>query len=403
MFYWTRHQEREVSLSRRDFLATAAAGSAGIAAYPMISGRGREALMAQQGQQPLSPTAQRRADRALASAPGMIRIDSNENPNGPGTRAFEAIRATFPDANRYPVVLEDELSNEIARTLGVKPENIMLGCGSGEILRTAVQAFTSPTRALVSPMPSFELAADFARFSGVPVKSPPVDSKLKNDLDAMADAAKGAGLVYFCNPNNPTATVHGKAAVAGFVERVGKSSPQTMVLIDEAYHEYVEDPSYATAIPLVLDNPRAFVTRTFSKVFGMAGLRIGYAVGRPEVLARMKGFMLGSNISQLSLAAAKATVGDIARIADEKKKNHDAKVFTTKAFASMGYEVVPSDANFMMVDIKRDAKAFKADCIKKGVAIGRQFPPLMTYARVGVGTMAEMQKAVEVFRTTLAG
>jgi histidinol-phosphate aminotransferase len=388
-------------LSRRDFLATTAAASAGIAAYPMITGRGSEALLAQQ--QGVDPIAARRADRALASAPGMIRIDSNENPNGPGARAFEAMRSTFDLANRYPVTLEDELTAEIARTLGVKAENIMLGCGSGEILRASVQAFTSPARALVSPMPSFELAADYARFIGSPVKSPRVDGKLKLDLDAMADAAKGAGLVYVCNPNNPTATVHGKAAIVGLLDRVGKSSPTTMVLIDEAYHEYVEDPSYATSIPLVMDNPRAYVTRTFSKVFGMAGMRVGYAVGRPEVIARMKGWMLGSNVNQLALAAAKTTVGDLARIADEKKKNHDAKVFTAKAFAGMGYEVVPSDANFMMIDIKRDAKAFKADCIKKGVAIGRPFPPLTTYVRVGVGTMAEMQKAVEVFRSTLAG
>ena len=389
-----------MSLSRRNFLATVGAGSAGIAVFPLISARGREALSAQQ---PGNPIAQRRADRALSSAPGMIRIDSNENPNGPGARAFEAMRSTFPDANRYPVVLEDELTAEIARTLGVKPENIMLGCGSSEVLRSAVQAFTSPARALVSPSPSFELAADYARFIGTPVKSPRVDAKLRNDLDAMADAAKGAGLVYFCNPNNPTATVHGKAAVAGFVDKVGKSSPQTMVLIDEAYHEYVEDPTYATAIPMALDNPRMFVARTFSKVFGMAGMRVGYAVGRPETIARMKGWMLGSSVNQLALAAAKATVGDTARIADEKKKNHEAKVFTAKAFTSMGYEVTPSDANFMMIDIKRDVKAFKAECIKKGVAVGRPFPPLNTYVRVGVGTMAEMQKAVEVFRTTLAG
>lgn len=387
-------------LSRRTFLATVGAGGAGIAVLPMISARGHEALLAQQGE---SPIAQRRADRAMASAPGMIRIDSNENPNGPGLRAFDAMRGTFPVANRYPVTLEDDLTTEIARYLGVKPENIMLGCGSSEVLRSAVQAFTSPTHALVSPSPSFELAADYARFIGTPVKSPRVDARLRTDIDAMADAARGAGLVYFCNPNNPTATVHGKAAVTGLVDRVGKTSPQTMVLIDEAYHEYVEDPAYATSIPIAMDNPRVFVARTFSKVFGMAGMRVGYAVGRPETIARMKGWMLGSNVNQLALAAAKVTVSDAPRIADEKRKNHEAKLFTAKAFTGMGYEVIPSDANFMMVNIKRDVKAFKAECIKKGVAVGRPFPPLNTYVRVSVGTMAEMEKAVEVFRTTLAG
>ncbi len=389
-------------LSRRNFLATVGAGSAGVAVLPLVSARGREALLAQQPQARPS-TSDRRADRALASAPGMVRLDSNENPNGPGARAFEAMRSTFGDANRYPITLEDDLTAEIARYLGVKPENIMLGCGSSEVLQNAVQAFTSPTRALVSPSPTFEQPATFAKFINSPVKSPRVDAKLRLDLDAMADASKGAGLVYFCNPNNPTATVHGKAAVAGFIARVNRSSPQTMILVDEAYHEYVEDPAYATMIPMALDNPRMFVARTFSKVFGLAGMRVGYAVGRPEVLARMRGWMLGSNVNQLALAAAKTTVADATRIAEEKKKNHEAKVFTAKYFASAGYEVIPSDANFMMVDIKRDVKAFKAECIKKGVAIGRPFPPLNTHVRISVGTMAEMQKAVEVFHTTLAG
>jgi histidinol-phosphate aminotransferase len=391
-----------VPLSRRNFLATVGAGSAGIAVLPLVSARGREALLAQQPQS--RPAASdRRADRALASAPGMVRLDSNENPNGPGARAFEAMRSTFGDANRYPITLEDELTAEIARYLGVKPENIMLGCGSSEVLQNAVQAFTSPTRALVSPSPTFEQPATFAKFINSPVKSPRVDAKLRLDLDAMADASKDAGLVYFCNPNNPTATVHGKAAVAGFIGRVNRSSPQTMILVDEAYHEYVEDPAYATMIPMALDNPRMFVARTFSKVFGLASMRVGYAVGRPEVLARMKGWMLGSNVNQLALAAAKTTVGDATRIAEEKKKNHEAKIFTAKYFAGAGYEVIPSEANFMMVDIKRDVKAFKAECIKKGVAIGRPFPPLNTHVRISVGTMAEMQKAVDVFHSTLAG
>ena len=389
-------------LSRRNFLATVGAGSAGVAVLPLVSARGREALLAQQPQS--RPVASdRRADRALASAPGMVRLDSNENPNGPGARAFEAMRSTFGDANRYPITLEDDLTAEIARYLGVKPENIMLGCGSSEVLQNAVQAFTSPTRALVSPSPTFEQPATFAKFINSPVRSPRVDAKLRLDLDATADASKGAGLVYFCNPNNPTATVHGRAAVAGFIARVNRSSPQTMILVDEAYHEYVEDPAYATMIPMALDNPRMFVARTFSKVFGLAGMRVGYAVGRPEVLARMRGWMLGSNVNQLALAAAKTTVGDATRIAEEKKKNHEAKVFTAKYFAGAGYEVIPSEANFMMVDIKRDVKAFKAECIKKGVAIGRPFPPLNTHVRISVGTMAEMQKAVEVFHTTLAG
>jgi histidinol-phosphate aminotransferase len=225
---------------------------------------------------------------------------------------------------------------------------------------------------------------------------------LSLDLDAMTSAARGAGLVYFCNPNNPTATVHGKSDVTSYVEQVNRLSPETTILIDEAYHEYVEDPSYATAIPLALSNPRVVVTRTFSKVFGMAGMRAGYAIGQPATLKNMSSWLLGSNVNQLALAAAMTTVADTAHIAAEQKKNREARALTRKFFESAGYTVHAAEANFMMVDIRRDAKAFKLECVKHKVAIGRPFPAVPTYARVSVGTMPEMQKAIAVFKTVLS-
>jgi histidinol-phosphate aminotransferase len=383
-------------VSRRSFIATIGAGSAGIVAAPLINWRGHEALFAFQG------VADRRADRLLASQPGMIRIDSNENPNGPGQHVFDAITRHFTEANRYPVKQEDDLIAVIAKTHGIKPENIVLGCGSGELLRAAVQAFTSPSRALVAPEPTFEAPANFAKFIGSPVNAPAVDAKLRLDLDAMVSAARGAGLVYFCNPNNPTATVHGKSEVVGYIDQVARVSPDATVLVDEAYHEYVEDPSYGTVIPVAIANPHVVVTRTFSKVFGMAGLRIGYAVGQPETLKKMSSWLLGSNVNQLALAAAAATVNDTAHIAKEQQRNRDARSFTRKFFESAGYTVHAAEANFMMVDVRRDAKAFKMACVKQHVAIGRPFPKLATYARVSVGTLPEMQKAVAVFRTVLS-
>jgi histidinol-phosphate aminotransferase len=234
------------------------------------------------------------------------------------------------------------------------------------------------------------------------VIAPKVDAKLRIDLDAMADGAKGAGLVYVCNPNNPTATVHGKSDIAAHVEKVNRSSPETTILIDEAYHEYVEDKSYATAIPMALTNPRVVVTRTFSKVFGMAGLRAGYAIGQPETVQKMQPWLLGSNVNQLALAAAAATVGDAAHIAAEVHKNAEARALTRKFFESAGYTVHAAEANFLMVDIHRDPKAFKLECAKQKVAIGRAFPPLPTHARVSIGTLPEMKKAIAVFRTALA-
>ena len=382
-------------VSRRSFLVTLGASGAGVLASPYITWRGHESLLAQ-------GVSARRADRLLASRPGMTRLDSNENPNGPGERVYSIIRAHMNESNRYPVKSEDDLIAAIAKVHGVKPENVILGCGSGELLRAAVNGFTSKERALVSPEPTFEAPANWAKFIGVPVIAPKVTSTLHSDLDAMADGSRGAGLVFFCNPNNPTATVHGKDAVAGFVNRVNTNSPETTILIDEAYHEYVDDPSYATAIPLAMSNPRVVVSRTFSKVFGMAGLRVGYVIGQAATLAKISPWMLGSNINQLALVAAAATVGDTAHIAAEQKKNRAARAYTRKFFEDLGYKIPQCEANFMLVDIKRDAREFKLACVEKLVAVGRQFPTLPNHTRVSIGTMEEMRKATKVFKATLA-
>lgn len=393
-----------MTVSRRGFLATVSVGGAGILASPLIHARGREgslhAFQGVQGAQGLP--GDRKADRRLAAAPGMIRLDSNENPVGPGDATLNAIRRTLGDSNRYPVLLEDELKETIAKLHGINPENVILGCGSGELLRSAVQAFTAGDRAFVAPAPTFETPGEYAKFIGTPVKGVPVDAQLSADLGAMARAAEGAGLVYLCNPNNPTATVHTRADVEAHIAQVGRVSPQTTVLVDEAYFEYVELPGYASFVSSAIANPRVVVARTFSKVFGMAGLRVGYAVGQPATLAKMSSFQLGSNVSQLSLAAAIAALRDTEHVAREQRRNREVKTFTRKFFADAGFAMSAGEANFMMVDIRRDAKAFKAECLKKGVAVGRAFPPLNTQVRLSFGTMPEMKKALEVFRSTLA-
>lgn len=384
-----------MAISRRFFFKTLGAGGAGVLAAPLITWRGHETILAQ-------GTAARRADRLLAARPGVIRIDSNENPNGPGERVYAVIRRHLSESNRYPVLAEDDLAAAIATVHAIQPDNVILGSGSGELLRASVSAFTTPGRALVSPEPTFEAPASWAKFIGTPVIAPQVDATLHLDLDAMAEGGRGAGLVYLCNPNNPTATVHSRADVTAYVDRVEKLSPETTILIDEAYHEYVDEPSYGTAISLALANPRVVVTRTFSKVFGMAGLRVGYAVGQPATLAKMAAWLLGSNVSQLTLVAAAATVGDAQHIALEQRRNRATRAYTRRFFESAGYQVAQSEANFMMVDLRRDAKQFKLDAIKHKVAVGRQFPSLPTWVRVSVGTLPEMRRALQVFRTMLA-
>jgi histidinol-phosphate aminotransferase len=378
-----------VPLSRRHFVSALGLGGAGLFSPPLLSGRGHEDRLA--------------SLFAGSSAPaGLIRLDSNENPNGPGARAFEAIKAAFGEANRYPDDPERALVAAIAREHGVSEENIVLGCGSSEILRMCVEAFVSTAQHLVTAGPTFELPATFARTMGRPVVSVPVDAKLRIDLEAMGNKAGGAGLIFFCNPNNPTATVHGDATVREFVARVRRDSPATMILIDEAYHEYVDDPTYRSAVPMALADANIIVSRTFSKVFGMAGLRVGYAIVHRDTARRLQGWRIGSGVNVLAAAAATASISDGEHMALEQKRNRDAKAFTRAFFEKAGYEVGVSETNFLMIDLRRDMRPVREACRKEGIAVGRPFPPLNSWLRISIGTMEEMQKATEVLRKVLA-
>ena len=378
-----------MSVSRRHFVSALGLGGAGLLTPPFIRSRGHEARLAEWLSAPVPPA-------------GLIRLDSNENPNGPGAKAFEAIRAMFGESNRYPDAQDDALVAAIARANGVSEENVVLGCGSSETLRMCVEAFVNTAQHLVTAAPTFELPQNFARTMGRPVVTVPVDDKLRLDLGQMAAKAGGAGLVFFCNPNNPTATVHGDAAVREFVARVRRDSPATYILIDEAYHEYVDDPSYRTAIPLALADPNVIVARTFSKVFGMAGLRVGYGIMHRDTARRLQGWRLGSGVNVLALAAAAAMVNDREHIALEQRRNREAKAFTRAFFERAGYEVGASEANFLMINLRRDMRPVREASRKEGIAVGRPFPPLTTHLRISIGTMEEMQKATEVLRRVLA-
>jgi histidinol-phosphate aminotransferase len=387
-----------MSVSRRDFLQ-GLGPTQSMLSGAFIGARGLEGHFAA-GQE------QDRASRPLVP-PGVaeIRINSNENPLGPGKVALDAILGKFPEAGRYPfnsTPADIDLVAAIAKKFNAKPENVVLGAGSQEILRNAVRAFTSPTRALVTASPSFESCPGLAKRLEHPVTEIKVDSSLRLDIEPMIAAAKGAGLVFFNNPNNPTATVHGAKIVADFVARVHRRSPDTVILIDEAYHDYVTDPSYRSAVPLALDRPNVFVTRTFSKAYGMAGMRIGYAIGRIETVLPLARLKMPYNVSVLGVAAALAALNDAAHIDKERARNTQVRAFTSKALDDLGCKPSDSQANFLFVDVHRTAKDFREACAKSGVLVGRDFPPLeTTHARISLGTMDEMVKATEVFRSVL--
>jgi histidinol-phosphate aminotransferase len=382
-------------LSRRRFVHLLGAGTAASLAAPAAAAaasRGLEARFAARGD-----------DGGPGPDDDVIRLDSNENPNGPGRAALDALAGAAAGAHRYPFAAADALRAAVARLHGADAANVAVCCGSTDVLRACVQAFAGPGRALVTAAPTFETPAAEAALAGAPVTAVPVRADLRLDLDAMAAAAaRGAGLVYVCNPNNPTGTVHGRDAVRALVERVLREAPGCAVVVDEAYHEYVDDSAYATAVPLALAHPRVVVARTFSKVYGLAGARVGYAVARADTMQALAPRALDIGVNALGAAAALATLGDAAHLEGERARNRAAREYTRRFFADAGYAPAPSEANFLMVDLRRDAGPFRAACRAAGVRVGRPFPPLLTHARVTFGTMDEMRRATAVFRRALA-
>jgi histidinol-phosphate aminotransferase len=382
-----------MSLSRRSFVQTLGVGAAGA----WIGSRGREGSLFgsdlyAQGIQPVQ-----------GPAPSVI-LSSNENPLGCHKDVLAGVRGSFTEAGRYPFATVEEVSELIARKHNVKKENVLLGSGSTQILRTSTHVFTSKTAGLVAAIPAYEECADYARLMGHPLTGVKLTSDLKMDLDALQTASKGAGLVFYCNPNNPVATAVSAADTRTYLASLMKASPNTTVLVDEAYFEYATNPAYETFIPAAVENPRIVVARTFSKCFGMAGLRVGYAIGHKDTIAKMAAWDSSGAINVLGLQGARAALNVPDQwVKDEQKRNEAARTFTQKWFADHGYTPTDSQTNFMFVNIKRPAREFREACLKQGVLVARDFPPYeKTHCRISVGTMEEMQKAVKVFEQVLA-
>lgn len=336
----------------------------------------------------------------------VLRLGSNENACGLCPAARQAFLAAADEANRYPGRAGSVLVEALAARHQVDPSWIYVTPGSGELLRAAAAAFTTPTRALVTAAPSFEAPARVAELIGAPVRAIPVTAEGRLDLAAMAAKAQGAGLFFVCNPNNPTGSHVPATAVADFVTTVKTAAPAARVLVDEAYFEYVEDPAYASAVPLAIADRRVLVTRTFSKLFGMAGLRVGYAIAHPETLAALRtagaGGVMTGGLCSASLAAAGAAVADASYVATERVRNRDVGRYTRETFEAAGFRVLPSSANFVMIDVKRDAAAFAWECRRHQVIVARPFPPLTTHVRLTLGTLAEMAEAVPAMLSLLA-
>lgn len=384
-----------MAFTRRAFVTTVGLGAAGVLGSRVLPG-GRV----------LGPWT-RNFEEALhaAQAGRAILLHNNENPLGPGDKAIAAMEGKLTEqgvpAARY-MSLAGNLAEAIAKKFGCNRENVLVGCGSTQILRTATLAFTSASKPLVGGVPTYEECGDVARLIGAPIRAVNGTSTLHHDLDAMAAAAKGAGLVFFDNPSNPAATVHTASAVDGFVTRVMRDDPETVILFDEAYHDYVTDPGYKSQIPRALDNPRVLVARTFSKAYGLAGLRVGYAIGHADTIRKMRALQYGMSTNVLGLAAALVLIEDDARLQQESRRNTEARQFTIDWFKKAGLSSTDSQCNFIFANVGRPAREFREACRAEGIVVGRDFPPFeKTHCRISIGTMDEMKQAVAVFGRVL--
>ena len=385
-----------MTLSRRHFVQTVGIG-AGAALTSQIWGRGRENAI----WSAIEPDLQ-------AVERGVICIASNENPVGPGQRVLDSLRTLLEGGKkpgRYSGQMGD-LTDAIAGHFKVKTENVLLSEGSTEVLRAATQVFTAKTKPLVGTIPTYEECAGYAELIGNKVVGVKLNSEFKIDLDMMLNAAKGAGLVFYCNPNNPTATYVGARATRDFLTKLIAASPDTTVLVDEAYFDYVTDPDHETHVPFAIEHPQVIVARTFSKAYGMAGLRQGYAIAHPETIKKLRMWTASGGTGSLNLfgmsAATVAIQQDASFTTNERNRNKQVRDFVTKWFKDRGMKPTDGQANFMFVDIGTPAKEFREACSAKGVLVARDFPPFeKTHARITLGTMAEMQKAVQVFGEVL--
>jgi histidinol-phosphate aminotransferase len=363
------------TLSRRQFSSALGAGL-GLLARPARAA------------EPTQAPAPGAAPPAAPAPTPLIGLDSNENPYGPSPRALAAMTRSQGWAARYPDAKEQEVMEALARLHKVAPEQVVLGCGSGEILKMADAAFLAPGKVVVAAEPTFEAVLDYAKLTRAEAVKVPLTADHRHDLPRMAAACNArTGLVYVCNPNNPTGTLVGGDELESFLKSV---PPETVVLVDEAYHHFVEDARYRSAFEFLKDRPNLVVVRTFSKIYGLAGMRLGYAVASKENAEALRTQAVWSNGNASVLAAALASLEEPAHAERQRALMNATKRRLVEELRKDGRRFIPSEANFLMIDTGADVTPLIEGFRARGIRVGRRFPALPTFLRVSIGLPEEM-------------
>src|SRR5271156_4066608 len=336
---------------------------------------------------------------ALQSNPmplGPIRLNFNENPYGPSPKARAALADCGPISNRYPDQAYRDVITALAQKFKVNPENIILGCGSTEILRAADDAFLDPTRNVVAAAPTFEAVLDYARVLNSNAVQIPLTPDHRHDLPKMAAACTSkTGAAYICNPNNPTGTIVTRDELAAFLQAV---PPTTLVIVDEAYYDFADDPRYTSAVEFISAPPNVIVARTFSKIYGMAGMRLGYAIGSQEPIARLAAQLLQDNGNAAVLQAALASLADNEHVASCRAQLNSTRQWLCAELTKDSRPFIPSQANFVMLDMGTDVKPIIEQFQSRNVFVGRRFAAMPNFLRVTIGTQPETESFLAALR-----
>ncbi len=328
--------------------------------------------------------------------PGAVKIDNNENPLGPSKEALEAMSGVLPQGGRYMFYLPGELSELLASQEGIKQSYVQVHDGSSAPLLNAVLSFCSPTKSFVIADPGYEAGNEAAKFLGAKTVNVPLTKDYAHDVKAMA-AVEDAGLIYICNPNNPTGSMTKREDIEWLVANKPAGS---VVLVDEAYIHFAGKEEN-TSMKLVAADKDVIILRTFSKLYGMAGLRCGVAIGRPDLIRKTRGFGINWN-PVTSVAGAMASLKAKNLIAERRKINADIRDSTIAVLEKRGFKVVPSLSNKFMVDTHRPTLQARDMLRKELVYVGRPWPSMPTSIRVTVGTAEEMKKFQDAFLKSFA-
>lgn len=328
-------------------------------------------------------------------APIKIRLNSNENPYGPSEKAKQAIHQVLLESNRYAFDVQEEMKEILAKKEGVTPDHISIGAGSGDLLCQAGVAFGVEGGRILSAFPTFPLLMNYAQVFRATWDKVNLNEKLEHDYEALAaGVTRDTKLVFICNPNNPTGTLIDPQIVKVFCEEVSK---KTTVYVDEAYLEFLEPKQQVSMVDLVKKDENIVVSKTFSKIYGLAGLRIGYVIAKPELITKMARYHMGIANNQPAIAAAKASLGDEAFMDLCRRKNAEARNHLTTYLDKKGIWYGKSHTNFLFFPAKSDASQVLTKLEARGIGIRLWDYANQQWYRVSIGTLEEMKAFTKAF------